>query len=107
MLLLSLKGKSDEGGTSTSSDISYESKDLDRLDPLAFTPIFEVDIMNAIKTSLPADNNIDEVSNPQKAKGTKRSSLEGDDPNALQRPWISPRNISSKKPSLSEEAVVL
>ena len=134
MMLLNLKGKGDEVGTNTSSDISYDSKDAEKGDPMAFNPVFETDITKAPNIPLPQDDDTNRLDNPGQAKGSKgssveredtpddhidkiddpgqakslkRSSLVAEDPNLLQRPRISSRTRSGTKPSSSEEALVL
>lgn len=102
-------GDNDEGGTTKSSDLSYESEDLSTLDPLAFTPIFEKDITDPTNIPLPLDTGdvIESVIDSEQVRKKKRGSPDEVDKTNLQRPRISPQVTSNTKPSSSGEPMVL
>ena len=107
-----LIGDNEEGDKSQSSDILFESEDLSKLDPLAFTPVFEKDITQADIPAPPDTKeiillDIESTINSEQIRNKKRSSLDVEDHSNLQRPRSSPRLTASKKTSSSEEAMVL
>jgi hypothetical protein len=102
-------GDNDEGGTTKSSDLSYESEDLSTLDPLAFTPVFEKDITYPTNIPLPLDAGdvIESVIDSEQVRKKKRGSPDEVDKTNLQCPRISAQVTSNTNPSSSGEPMVL